>query len=90
MIRYIRQLIGHVTSKFQWEEAKNEDGKPKKVKGGIPVFRAQLISSNKFMPGGPHANVRGTYVKHSGIARQMNAMHAKWEAARRGKAASPT
>jgi hypothetical protein len=61
MIRLIRQLIGHVTGgRFQWEDAKDADGKLKKVKTGIPIFRAQLISSNKYVPGGPTPNVRGT------------------------------
>jgi hypothetical protein len=49
------------------------------------------VNSSAYIPGGPHATVRGTYVKKRKTAVQMNAMHDKWFAARfEAKPASPT
>lgn len=37
---------------------------------------------SKYIPGGPHANVRGTHVRNPKVAAQINAMHERIEFAR--------
>lgn len=41
-----------------------------------PSIRARR--SNKYIPAGPNANVRGTYVKNPRVAAHENMMHEKW------------
>lgn len=35
-----------------------------------------------YVPAGPHANVRGTYVRNPKVAAQINSMHERWFSAR--------
>ena len=72
-----------------WINPKSASQKLHAQRGRAPVGKRWTFSS-VFVPGGPHANVNGTFVRNPKVAAQMNAMHAKWEAARKSKPASPT
>jgi hypothetical protein len=58
-------------------------------RGRAPVGKRWIFSS-VYVPAGPHANVKGTFVRNPKVAAQMNAMHDAWFAKKFGKAASPT
>lgn len=62
-------MVFSPSQKFHRERGKAPKGK-------------RWVNSSAFVPGGPHANVRGTFVRNPKIAAQINAMHDVIEFAR--------